>query len=320
MLLDYLVAELERRKGDVFYLFDERCRGDYMFVPDERKTFIKAGLLNRHRFYKHNARRFDSVLCFGNLAPTMRLKNSRVYTYFHQLFFVSGVKADNPKARLMYALKRMAVRILNKNTDKIIVQSQYVKDEFCKTYRFPAEDVLVLPFYNIPHGRSDAVKSKPKGFVYVSGGNYHKNHARLLSAWDILAADRHNPELGLTIDEASYPELVREIERLKAKGVNVVNYGFTDPYKLYEQYGYLIFPSLYETIGLGQIEAIERGCRVLASDLPHTHAVISPSLLFDPLSDASIAEAVVKALESEDVPPSKIKIRNNIDELIRLIL
>lgn len=321
VLLDYLVSELEVRGANVFYLFDWRCRGSYGHIPDERKRFLKASLRNRTAFYKRHAAGFDSVLCFGNLAPTVKIGGAKVTTYFHQLFFLAGITPSGGlKSRIVYTLKRSVVKRLNRNTDFVAVQTEYVKQGFCSTYGFPSDRVLVLPFYDIPKCEEPPAKTKPRDFVYVSGGNHHKNHHRLLKAWEMLADKGYRPELGLTVNETAYPELAAEIHRLSQKGINIVNYGFTDPYPLYARYGFLIYPSLLETIGLGMVEAAGWGCRVIASDLPQTYAVMRPSLVFDPFSEESICGAVITALKSDGIPEPEVKIHNSIDELIQLII
>ena len=50
ILLDYLVEILETHKIPTYYLFDERCKGDFPMVPNRRKVFMKATLINRHSF------------------------------------------------------------------------------------------------------------------------------------------------------------------------------------------------------------------------------------------------------------------------------
>ena len=41
---------------------------------------------------------------------------------------------------------------------------------------------------------------------------------------------------------------------------------------------FLMFPSLTESFGLGLIEAIECGCKVIGADLPYTYEVCEPHL------------------------------------------
>jgi glycosyltransferase involved in cell wall biosynthesis len=320
VLLDYLVSELEKRNVCPFYLFDQRIKSDFKEIPEERKIFLKANLLRRHKFYKKNKHRFKKVFCFGNIPPTLKLENIEVITYFHNLFFLRKNYQKNIEENIRIILQKILLFYLYKNTDKVIVQSDFIKNEFKKTYNFPFEKILVIPFFVIYNNKEKYLKTKKKDFVYVSNGNEHKNHLRLLKSWELLANLGYFPELGLTIEAEKYPVINNEIERLQHKGLNVVNYGFTDPHKLYEKYEYLIFPSLLETMGLGQVEAINAGCKVIASDLPHTYAIIQPSLVFNPLDIYSIKDIVLYILNGNSINESKVLIKNDIDKLLRLLL
>src|SRR5690606_8600972 len=83
ILLNYLVEELEKSEVEVYYLFDERCKGSFKELKTENKLYLKASLSNRAMFYFRNKNRFTSIFCFGNLPPFTSQK-VRVITYFHQ--------------------------------------------------------------------------------------------------------------------------------------------------------------------------------------------------------------------------------------------
>jgi len=318
VLLDYLVSELETRNIKPYYLFDLRCINDFKEIPDERKVFLKANLWNRHRWYKENFDKFSSVFCFGNIPPPIRLRIP-VYTYFHQLYYLRKIYPNYLKGKIKIFFQKRILSYLCKNTNIVMTQSEFIKNEFEKTYHFPPNRILVMPFFYIPPPTNIHQIKNKNSFVYVSGGNRHKNHFRLLKAWELLAKEGYYPELGLTVDKFLFPKIDCEIKKLQQNGLKIFNYGFTNPYSLYDKYEYLIFPSLLETMGLGQVEAICCGCKVIASDLPHTFAVIQPSLIFNPLDENSIKNAVVEALQSKKIPESKVVMQNKINELIQLI-
>jgi glycosyltransferase involved in cell wall biosynthesis len=319
VLLDYLVSELERRDICPFYLFDSRCNKDYAEIPENRKFFMKASLRQRHEFYKKNKKKFHKIVCFGNVPPSIKLKNIEVITYFHKSFFLRKSYPSSIIKKMKTFIQKILLLFLYKNTDKIIVQSVFIKNEFHITYNFPLEKIFVVPFFKISDYKKKNSHIQKRGFVYISNGQEHKNHIRLLKSWELLAELGFYPELGLTIEAEKYSVVNNEILRLQQKGLKIVNYGFTNPYELYEKYEYLIFPSLLETLGLGQVEAINAGCKVVASDLPHTFAVIQPSLVFNPLDVNSIKDAVLYVLNENRLKESKILINNNIDRLISLI-
>ena len=55
VLLDHLMTELENTNEKVFYLLDDRVQNNHIPVKQTNKVqFIKAGIVQRARFYKNN--------------------------------------------------------------------------------------------------------------------------------------------------------------------------------------------------------------------------------------------------------------------------
>ena len=80
ILLDYLIEQLEIRNCSVYYLLDDRIKGNHSEIMKNRVTYLKASIIKRHIFYRENKELFSKVLCFGNLPPFSRL-NIEVYTF-----------------------------------------------------------------------------------------------------------------------------------------------------------------------------------------------------------------------------------------------
>ena len=81
----------------------------------------------------------------------------------------------------------------------------------------------------------------------------------------------------------------------------------------------MIFPSLEESFGLPLIEAVDMGLDVISSDLDYVYEVINPSLTFNPNDAQSIADTIQKFSEESHIK-SEVKVKNNISELLELIL
>ena len=73
-----------------------------------------------------------------------------------------------------------------------------------------------------------------------------------------------------------------------------------------------------ESFGLGIVEAIENGCKVIGANLPYMYAACEPSLVFNPLDESSIADALEKSLEPK-VKYSISNVNNRIDDLISIL-
>ena len=87
ILLDYLIEVCEKKGLEVHYLLDARVQNVHPKIIANKVTYLMGSMLKRHQFYLKNRKSFSKVLCFGNFPPPIRL-NAKVYTYFHQKFFL----------------------------------------------------------------------------------------------------------------------------------------------------------------------------------------------------------------------------------------
>lgn len=318
ILLDYLVETLEANNIPVFYLFDERCKGDFPMVPNRRKLFMKASLINRHSFYKRKKKKFSRVFCFGNLAPTISL-DVPVYTYFHQPLFLDVPESISFLNKAKVQVKTMILNALKSNTNIWFVQSETIKSRLASRYEIDINDVQLLPFYPPLKSDKKIYDRKKDGFVYISNGGMHKNHENLIIAFCKFFDSSGTGILHLTISD-EFPALVEMIKEKIELGYPVINHGFIDRNDLvniYQTNSYLIFPSLAESFGLGIVEAIENGCKVIGADLPYTYAVCKPSLIFDPLEVNDMVKAF-KDSQGDDVKPTVQLMFNQINHIVKL--
>ena len=322
ILLDYLIDVLEQSDIPVCYLLDKRIENQGRNIKKSNPVYyVEASLVQRHRFYKMHSISFNKVLCFGNLPPTIRL-SIPVFTYFHQKLFIS-VPDDVPVSqKLLLRLKTKIFKFLQPHTDYWLVQTDIVKEDFTlKFSKIIPEKVLLMPFY--PQIKVDEVVRiirEKHCYVYVSNGSPHKNHVRLLNAFIKFYNTHQLGELHLTVGN-EFPGLITTIRSLQSQGYPIINHGFiahSELAKIYKKAEYLIFPSLSESFGLGLIEAIENGCKVIGADIPYTFAVCNPSIIFDPLKVDDIVKAFEKTLEDNTRPTEQL-VFNKINELIKIL-
>lgn len=320
VLLDYLVSELEKKDIKAFYLFDERCANDFGEIPNERKIFLKSSLWNRYQFYKKNKSNFSRVFCFGNLPPYIKLKVP-VFTYFHQPMFIDIPKEYNLKDKILFSLKTQFFRFFLSNTDYLLVQNEFIRDAVHKKFKLNKKHVLLCPFYpDKDLFINNDVNRKSNSFLYSSSGASHKNHMRLLDAFVAFYNRNKTGELIITVGD-EYITLQDKIKQLVKKGYPIKNIGFVHRKELinyYQQSEYLFFPSLRESFGLGIVESIECGCKVIGADLPYMYQVCQPSITFDPYDVDAIAIAFEKAIHKEETKTEQL-ISNKIEELIKLL-
>lgn len=319
VLLDYLIEELEKTDKEVFYLLDERIQKEKLQLKKNKVIYLKASLIKRRNFYKENKNKFSSILCFGNLPPNIKT-SAKVYTYFHQLLFLDLPKEMSFISKKIYYIKTRFLNAFKKNTDYWLVQTELVKEKLSKKYAIPESNILIIPFYPPFTSEVKTNIGKEHQYIYVSNVSKHKNHLRLIEAFAKFYDKHKKGKLILTIpDDAT--EILNLINVKVNQGYPVENIGFVDRNslcQLYTESEYHIFPSLTESFGLGLVEAIENGCKIIGADLPYTYAVCKPSLVFNPLEVDSITEALSLSLQKNTIN-SESKVKNEINTLISLL-
>lgn len=319
VLLDYLIEEIIKREIDVYFLLDLRLQEEYPSIPKEKVTYLPNSLLKRHNFYKKHSGELQKVLCFGNVPPTLRL-DAKVFTYFHNsVLFYTGPEFPF-KTALAYKVKSWIIRLCQKNTDKWLVQTEFMKSGLSKYWGISPYSVDLFPFFSTQIIPQQEIKRDKYSYYYISDGHPNKMHHHLLNAFAIASSTCSNIKLHLTVSK-QYPELIQTIEDFNKKGIAIENMGWCGKEKLKEIYqkgGFLIFPSSLESFGLGLIEAAQYGMPILASDLPFVHEVIRPSLTFDPHSVQSITDAIVKS-QKEEVLRTELIVSSKVEDLIHLL-
>lgn len=321
MLLDYLVAELEECDLEIFYLFDDRCIGDFGFIPDNRKAFVKAGIVSRFNFYNKHSNKFSKIICFGNLPPLKKYKNKSTFTYFHQTLFLSLPDSFPYLKRILFLLKTAVVYLLKSNTDYWVVQSNHIKNKLSEKFALQEDQVLVYPFYPpLVSEVNTHVERRRMSFLYVSNAGPHKNHYKLIDEFVKFYDEYKVGSLTLTIDK-SHEDLYFLILSLSDQGYPIYNCGFIPRNMLpeiYKKHEYLIFPSLSESFGLGIVEAVENGCKIIGADLPYLHEVCQPSLVFDPYQKDSIYNAL-RFICFNNLDDTKQLVYNRVNDFIKRV-
>ncbi len=316
-LLKYLVDELIKKNVSFYLLADARCRGKFDYC--KHIQYMHASLIKRKKFYQQLCHNITVVFCFGNIPSPIKLK-CPVYTYFHNINLLTLSEAHSVRVKIISWLKREVFRYLKRNTDFWLVQTSNTATELINNLGENKERVKLMPFYELPDVVTDiAGHTHGEDYVFVSVYVSGKGHEFLLEAWRELHKKKIDKVLHLTVQKDS--PFVDKILEAQNEGVKVINHGvipFSEVLELYRQSKAIIYPSHNESLGLGIVEAITTGCDVLGSDLPFLHSICRPSLVFNPYSAKSIAEAVIE-YERGNIKKSELTIYNHIDELVKLL-
>jgi len=321
VLLDYLMQELNKLDVPIFYLLDKRIENNHQPVNGKSKVvFQQADYYRRKEFYQEHQDQFSTILCFGNLPPAIKMKNAVSFTYFHQPLFLRLPKEMPIKEKVMFWIKTKILYSSRKNTDYWLVQSDFIKQRLSEKYKVKREKVLLMPFYPPFKDTQTVVQREKNTYVFVSNAAHHKNHIKLIDAFCKFYDISKKGELTITVAE-TFTELYQMITEKQNLGYPIKNLGFINRDELkeiYQSHEYLIFPSLAESFGLGLVEAIDNGCKVIGADLPYTYEVCDPSIIFNPNEEQSIIDALLLSLKS-NIKPSTKKITNNIKQFITLL-
>jgi glycosyltransferase involved in cell wall biosynthesis len=312
ILLEYLISEIEKTGINATYLLDNRYQG---ILPKHSKNilWIEPSIYKRHIFYLKNKNSFKKILCFGNIPPTVRT-NSLVFTYFHQFLFLVKLDFFKPKNYLIY-LKRLTIKLLKNNTNFWIVQNKLVCDNLSNFLSNKLNNVLIIPFYRSLKIDNNSIKKK-KQLLYVSNGEVHKNHLLLINAFKLFYDKYKIGELHLTIP-SNYKSILEKLSN-DYPIINHSNLNDNELKNLYHESEFFIFPSIYESFGLGIVEAIECGCKVIGSDLPFLYQICVPTDVFDPFSINSILKSIENAYFSK-TNLSHLKVSNDIKQLLNIL-
>lgn len=326
VLCRYLVTELKRR--DVAFRIVVGPDFDLPGIPETYVVREIVTLWNRGRLYRKWLKtiRPDSLFCFGNFPPVTRFKGVRTITYFHRLTLTQNgyQNALTLRQNFSYFLRKLYTRKLLRNTDEIMVQTAFSAGEVIKAFGFAPDKIGIYPFYDRQLAQRIHAELLEKNeakiadrFIYVSNDAPHKNHSILLDAWELLAGRGYHPELYLTLPTSSvYDQRITEMQR---SGIRIKNIGVNsleDTLRATYFSAYVVYPSLFESLGLGLVEGVSLGCKVIAVDLPYVHASIKPTAFFDESSLRSIADVIENVLLAKTTEPSEIRLPNRISELI----
>ena len=202
---------------------------------------------------------------------------------------------------------------LARGARRVLCESRFVADSIVDRLGIPAERISVVPSPP-PRAFLDATPSAealravtrkyalpPDYLFYPAQFWHHKNHVRLLDAFERVAA-RH-PSLHLVLTGSKQSGHGRMSARHRALGhlaahVHVLGYvDYDDLPALYARSRMLVMPSLFESVSLPIWEAFSAGTPVAASRIQALPEQVGDAgVLFDPTDPRAIAEAIERIL------------------------
>lgn len=194
---------------------------------------------------------------------------------------------------------------------RIIVMSQFVKDELLNDYRIPAQKIVVIPpaqyvpdLVVSPEKEAELKREFGAGYLFTVTTTWpHKNLITLLKAYAVLKKagfDRRliiigqnrlsNKEINAFMK--ANPQLQGSIKFLGYVPDETVKY-------LYCHAGVFIFPSLYEGFGVPPLEAMKFGVATVVARAASLPEVVGDAGLYaDPQSAEDFAAKIKEILDN----------------------
>ncbi|GHV12033.1 glycosyl transferase [Fibrobacterales bacterium] len=219
-----------------------------------------------------------------------------VYLYLYFMFWFSCKRA-NHIITVSHNTKNDIIKTFKINPEKISVVHLGVSEEFVIKEKSQVE--YLIKKYKIPQGE----KQDKKIILFVGNFAPNKNLERLISAFEKIAVSENSV---LVLAGKSF-------DKLKV-GENIIKTGYLTQEELVDFYNLanlFIFPSIYEGFGLPILEAFACGTPVACSNtgsLPEVGGDLA--FYFSPTDENSIAEQIVKALNSPCDFSYRQKLRN----------
>ncbi|MBI4426985.1 MAG: glycosyltransferase family 4 protein [Candidatus Magasanikbacteria bacterium] len=245
---------------------------------------------------------------------------------------------------------RIVLRHAVSRAKKLIVTSEFTKQDVLKTLGVPAEKMAVV--YQAPFERNkkqETNKLQIKNYklkitkpyvLYVGNAYPHKNLGRLLKAWGIfqnkcssnyqlvlvgkrslfydrLFTSSHHHIITSSHEQFNNPPAGEAGLTIKQSGDIIFTDFVTDAELavLYQNARLYVFPSLYEGFGLPPLEAQRYGAPVISSSASCLPEVLGESALyFDPENVEQMADAIQRGLTDEDV---RFQLKRNATENLK---
>ena len=156
----------------------------------------------------------------------------------------------------------------------------------------------------------------PEKFIfYPAQFWFHKNHIRLIEAFEIVSKENNDVFLILTgSKQNNYHNVIKKIDELSLDD-KVIHLGYIDyedlPY-LYKMSQFLVMPTLFESVSIPIYEAFALEVAVCSSNVVALPEQVGMAgLIFDPNDINDISDKIIMYLNDENLRKEKAKLGLN---------
>jgi glycosyltransferase involved in cell wall biosynthesis len=197
---------------------------------------------------------------------------------------------------------------------RLVAVSEFAKAEAAAHYRLGPDRIRVIhsgPGFT-PTTDAAAENNRPHQppyFLYVGDLTARKNVPFLVRAFDRAAVDADLVLVGAADD--GYGEVRKELERAtRGDRIRLVSEASDrDVDGLYRSALALVMPSRYEGFGFTPLEAMARGCPVLASDIPAFREISGSGALLETVDDEARWADSIRRLARDGSLRDELRVR-----------
>jgi len=235
----------------------------------------------------------QNIITFGVKVPQVVYMHQSIPFQDQKNF--SFFKRDERSLAVIQKLIGRVIKKSVKKADKVIVQSQWIRDAVIKKTKIK-EDKIVAVMPTIEDFSELKVDGKwdKNSFFYPSSNYVYKNNQLVFDAVKQLREEGFSDvRFKTTLPSDAVPNCD-----------GIVCTGQIDKKEVISEHNYstLVFPSYIETVGLPMLEARQMGTVVLASDCPFSREVLQGydnAYFFNPFSVCQLTDLMRKVITGE---------------------
>lgn len=289
---------------------------ELMEYPLAKRNYLFRCYYEYWGFYRLSKRLKPYLwLSLHDMSPRVKAERQAVYMHNPSPFYKASFQVV--LHAFTYALfswfYKYVYRINIHANDYLIVQQQWLRNEFSKMFSFPRERIVVFPPLKegddrIAHPSTERTFMEEKGtvlFFYPAFPRVFKNFEIICNAVRILENKRIGDfKVVLTIDgsENRYSRKVvlgnSDLRTIRFEGL--LSKEMVEAY--YDQSDCLLFPSLLETWGLPISEYMPYRKPMLVADLPYAHETAAEAefvVFFNPYEARDLAEKMLRVINHD---------------------
>lgn len=282
LLGDHLLEETDRIKI--------RVRSDVKASGFQKLLFdFVTGRKYIHSLQPDVVISLQNIMTFGVKVPQLVFIHQAIP--FQDIKNYSFFKKGERKLAVIQHLIGTIIKRSAKRSDRVIVQTQWMRSAVCDSCRLPTDKVIVATPNVKGAACADGADFCREQFFYPTIPQSYKNNGAILEASRLLSQKGLEHTVTLTLPESNSREHIRCVGRLPYEQV-LEHYASST----------LLFPSYLETFGYPLAEARKVGTVILAADTPFAREVLAGyenGYFFDPFRPEELAELMEQVVNGQ---------------------